>query len=307
MDVRAPPGGQDALGVDVGTTGGEWVFKQDGMLFGPVPAKTLVDKLYAGELDGETPIAPEGGEFRRLREVPFFVVHVAKAEAKRRVDHEAQRHAASDTAKSRLRLFATLAVGLVVVGGAVAGVRHVVLNRALANAPAELADVDIEISPPLIALAAAAPRDDSGEFVDYVDVPDGAPDKRPVAGTGAPRPRPDKPGGAAASTTRKPFDEENITEAKYDQGAINRVVQNKQSTLFTCLKAEVGRDPNFRGQVPLTFTIANDGSIATLWIDKPGYKTGPLYDCMKQQFSGWRFPSFEGERPSVSLSFKVGK
>jgi len=305
MDPKSPAGGHEALGVDVGTTGGEWVFKQDGMLFGPVPGKLLVDKLYAGELDGETPIAPEGGEFRRLREVPFFVVHVAKAEAKRRVDHEEKKHHAADTAKSRARVGVTVAVGVLVLVGAVLGVRHVVVNRALQTEKAELADVDIEISPPLIALAAnTAGKPDDGELVDYVDVPDADPTKRPI---GAPKAPGERPPGTASTTPKKPFDEENITEAKYDQGAINRVVQNKQSTLFTCLKAEANRDATFRGQVPLTFTIANDGSVAKLWIDKPGYKSGPLYDCMKAQFGGWRFPSFEGERPSVSLSFKVGK
>ncbi len=307
---------EGSLGIDVGTTGGEWVFKQDGMLFGPVPAKVLLDKLYGGEVTGDTPIAPEGeGQaFKRLREVPFFVVHVAKAEAKLRVDGEKQRHEAGEQRKGRAKLVATVVLALAAAGGAAYGVYWMVASRAFDESAAELDDIAIESSPPLITLAENAPRPtDEEELLDYVDAEKAPAGGKPAAGTGKPSGKPGATGApsgkpaVAGATTKKPFDEENITETRYDQGAINRVVEQSKAKLHVCLKQQVGREPGFRGEVPISFTVDNNGRVGKLWLDKPGYKSGPLFDCMKAKLAEWRFPSFEGERPSVSLSFRVGK
>ncbi len=68
---------------------GQWLFKERDLLMGPVPAKVIVDKLYAGDLTGDTPVASEEDElWRPLREVAEFRVHLAKAEARQRVLRE---------------------------------------------------------------------------------------------------------------------------------------------------------------------------------------------------------------------------
>ena len=74
--------------IDVGTTGGDWMFKQDDMVFGPMPARLLIEKMYLGEIGGTTLVAPSDGEFTPLREVSFFTVHLAKAEARLRVQRD---------------------------------------------------------------------------------------------------------------------------------------------------------------------------------------------------------------------------
>src|SRR5687767_10227220 len=88
------------LGLDVGTTGGMWLFRQGELILGPVPAAQIVEKLYAGELDGRAEVSLLGAnQFKRLSDVDFFKVHLAKSEAKKRVDT----HARIEDAKSRTR------------------------------------------------------------------------------------------------------------------------------------------------------------------------------------------------------------
>ena len=78
----------DGLGLDVGTTGGSWLFKQGDLLLGPVPFMKLVDLLYAGEIDENTPVAPFNLEpkFQPLNTYERFRIHLAKAKAKLRVE-----------------------------------------------------------------------------------------------------------------------------------------------------------------------------------------------------------------------------
>ncbi|HEX9508438.1 MAG TPA: hypothetical protein VF947_08515, partial [Myxococcales bacterium] len=72
---------------DLGTTGGEWLFRQGGLVLGPVSEQKLVEKLFHGELNGGSEVKLLGdGHFMRLSEIEFFKLHLAKAEAKLRVD-----------------------------------------------------------------------------------------------------------------------------------------------------------------------------------------------------------------------------
>ena len=81
------PSAPEPAGIDLGTSGGEWLFKQGDMLLGPVPARVLVDKLFRGEIDAATPVAPSGEDtFVPIEEVEFFKVHAKKAQVKVRLD-----------------------------------------------------------------------------------------------------------------------------------------------------------------------------------------------------------------------------
>jgi hypothetical protein len=73
-----------------------WLFRQSDLILGPVPAKQIIDKLYSGEISPETEVQIMGtGLFTRLAEVAEFKVHVAKAQAKMRVDSAAAEHSAA--------------------------------------------------------------------------------------------------------------------------------------------------------------------------------------------------------------------
>jgi hypothetical protein len=62
-----------------------------------------------------------------------------------------------------------------------------------------------------------------------------------------------------------------------------------------------------RGRRAIEFAIGNDGKIAALWIDEPRFKQGLLRDCLQAALAGWRFDPFPGQRPTVSLAFRIGR
>src|SRR6516225_3540185 len=68
--------------------GGEWLFRRDGQVFGPLDSRALAAMLYRGEVDGTTAVSPGDGSWSALAEVPAFVVHVKKAEVGLRVEAE---------------------------------------------------------------------------------------------------------------------------------------------------------------------------------------------------------------------------
>src|SRR5215472_15272392 len=93
------------LGTDLGTTGGDWLFRQGELVLGPVPAHKIVEKLYRGELTGSSEISLlRDGHFMRLSEVEFFKLHLAKAEAKLRVQAVAHAEAAQRIRRRNVRL-----------------------------------------------------------------------------------------------------------------------------------------------------------------------------------------------------------
>ncbi|MFT3915941.1 MAG: AgmX/PglI C-terminal domain-containing protein [Anaeromyxobacteraceae bacterium] len=141
----------------------------------------------------------------------------------------------------------------------------------------------------------------------------------PVNGAqpGARAARRDRPsqGADAGATARPPAGrpaagtaqgEDLVLEARFDASAIQAGVARQQRTLVPCFREQAARDPEYRGQVPLEFTIGNDGRIAALWIDEPRFRTGPLRDCVQKALAGWRFDPFPGQRPTVQLAFGVG-
>src|SRR5690606_7547282 len=109
-----------------------------------------------------------------------------------------------------------------------------------------------------------------------------------------------------AKTTASADPDGLTTHARYDHGAIQAVLSKEQRSLYPCLQDQARNDPTFRGEVPLSFTIANDGRVGRIWIDRAGLHEGPLFTCFQQKMQAWRFPAFAGERPSISLSFRVG-
>jgi len=76
--------------------------------------------------------------------------------------------------------------------------------------------------------------------------------------------------------------------------------------LAPCLRHEAARSADFRGEIPIEFAIGNEGRVESLWIDEPRFKAGPLHDCLLQALRAWRFKPFPGQRPVVSLAFRVG-
>jgi len=278
---------------------GDWLFQHNGMLYGPVPAADLLDKVEAGALAASTPVARDGEPFRPIGEEPAFAVRVARATARLRVEAQAR-----EQARRRRNRRIGIAAGFTVAALAlvVAGVRLVFWaeDAGLLSPDEEaLAALRIQVSLPTFRVEAVAPRTGDDDLLEYLDD-----EGKPARGT---RPGKRKPAGGAVARTTASADPDGLaTHAAYDQAAIQTVLAREQRSLYPCLQEQAKADPAFRGEVPLSFTIANDGRVGRLWIDRPGLEDGPLAACFRKRMAAWRFPSFEGERPSVSLSFRVG-
>jgi hypothetical protein len=285
-----------------------WLFRQGELILGPVPDNQIVQKIYAGELDGKSEVQAMGtGAFKRLSDVESFRVHLAKADAKKRVDAHAEEHA-TKSRKSRNRAIAITAAVLVVILGGMYAVGSYLAVHTPGKSSEELAYGDlISMEAPTISVAR---RSGTGE--EFVEIPGMNGNKPPPTGnpnphpTGNPNPRPNpNPNPGRGKVNEEGNDPDGMQMAKFDQGSINQVVKSYQKTLTVCLK-EIYK-PGVVQKIPIEFVIGNNGHVTKVWVDHPDYKTGTLPDCLLNQLQKWPFKNFEGESPTVSLSFNVGK
>lgn len=270
---------------------GEFLFKEGELVFGPVPASLLIEKLERGELPPETPVAREGAEFAPMGEVSVFMEHAALAAARRRVEEQARAEANARRSRRVIKLAIAGAVAVGVICLAVVGVIAAIRAGVFDTESQELAEIRIQASPTLVAVAPAGGRDEELEYLGD-DAPAASRASRRSAAPAAP---------AGARGADGP-----AVQRNYDSAEIQAIVRNNQQRLFPCIREEASRNPSFRGDLPFSFTVGNEGRVVRLWIDRHGYEKGPLHACMEAQLAQWKFPRFQGERPSVSLSFRVG-
>lgn len=284
---------------DPALDGGEWLFRRDGQVFGPVDSRALVAMLYRGEIDGGTAISSGDGGWAPLGETPLFVVHVKKAEAGLRVEREVTGARALRARKHRARLVLLGLAALVLVGGAVGGALYVAAGKASDTSPL-LQDFGAGIRIASAARVGVSQRADADEF----EVPADGP---PSPGAQPQRRRAKTAPAAAGAAPSGSVDGGELVAAQFDPKRIQAVVGREQRTLAPCFRAEAERSPEFRGDVPIEFAIGNDGKVAQLWIDEPRFKEGPLRACLQKALAGWRFEPFPGQRPTVSLAFGIGR
>ncbi len=278
---------------------GDWLFQHNGMLYGPVPARDLLAKVEAGAIPASTPVARDGEPFRPIGEEPQFAVQVARATARLRVEAHA-REQAQARRRRRITIAVTFSVAAVLL--AVGAVRLVLWaeDEGLFKPDEEaMAALQIQVSLPTFRLEPVAAREgeELHEYLEEEPAPRGK--KRAVAKSAGKR-------SGAKATTAQTDPDGLATHAAYDQGTIQTVLAREQRSLYPCLQQQAKSDPTFRGEVPLSFTIDNSGRVGRVWIDRPGLESGPLFTCFRDRMAAWRFPAFQGERPSVSLSFRVG-
>jgi hypothetical protein len=278
---------------------GDWTFKSGAQVFGPVPAPRLLELLYRGEINGLTLVAPEGGPYRPLEQVPAFVVHVKKAEAALRVEREVTGARMLQRRKSRNSTVVATVVGALVLAGASWGAYWLATVKPWQKRSALLEDFGDGI-----ALASEA-RVGSGNHGDEeVDVP--------VAPGEVPQPGQPKPSHPQRHPTRNhptpsgTASGDEMVMVQYDPRDIQAVVGREQRTLAPCFVAETRRSPDFSGVIPLEFAVGNEGRVVQLWIDEPRFKHGDLYDCLLKTLHNWKFRPFPGQRPTVSLPFRIG-
>ncbi|HYO52546.1 AgmX/PglI C-terminal domain-containing protein [Archangium sp.] len=292
----------------------QWLYRQGDLVLGPLTGHQVVEKLYAGELTGETEVSASGPSgFRKLKELDAFRLHVSKAAVKQRVEAEAR---ALHSRRTRQRLIAG-GFAVMVLGGLGVGAWQIARYSAVYLPGVEGNELSIQVEAPIITVAK---RSEPEELFEYPGEPrQRTPDRTSETAPDKPQ-KPDKV--ASASLTQKPDRRPTggrpagkvstepdgmSTEVNYDQAAINRVVKQNQSSLYRCFKEEAERRPGFAAKVPLEFTIGNDGRVAQLWVDHPQLKKGPLFDCLLGEMKKWPFKAYTGERATVNLAFTIGK
>lgn len=284
-----------------------WLFREGELILGPVPAAKIVEKIYAHELDAKSEIQAMGsGRFQRVSEVDVFKVHLAKADAKKRVDHVAKVTEASAAKKRNIAIGITAGV-LLAIGIAVTVVGNYLAVHTPGKSSEEMAYGDlISVEAPTITRAKRSGSDE--ELVDY---PGLGGTKKPTPTAVAQRDPKDKPDRPANLGTAKPKlnnetdESDGLQMAKFDQGTINTVVKAHQRSLFPCL-AQINK-PGVMQKIPIEFVIGNNGKVSKVWVDHPDYKSGTLPECLLKELQKWPFKNYEGEQATVSLSFNIGK
>jgi hypothetical protein len=293
----APGSGEITPEDDPRLEGGEWLFRRAGQVFGPVDSRGVAAMLYRGEIDGATPVSAGDGAWRPLSEVPIFLVLAKKAEARARVEREVTGERLLQARRRRRRAVGAALALLLLVAAAVGGV--FLLTRRAAETSPLLEDFGAGIriaSAARVGVSRRAPADD------LVEVSLGVPEAgRPPRRRPAPAPGPAAPGAQGAVA------EGELVVEQFDSRKIQAVVGREQRTLAPCFRAEAARSPDFEGDVPIEFAIGNDGRVVQLWIDEPRLRQGALRDCLQAALSAWRFDPFPGQRPTVSLAFRIGR
>ncbi|HEX4622516.1 MAG TPA: AgmX/PglI C-terminal domain-containing protein, partial [Myxococcaceae bacterium] len=263
-------------------------------------------------------VAPMGQpSFKRLAEVDIFRVHLAKAEAKWRVDKLARDHEVKNVRTRNTKIGVVAAICGVVAIGAGTAAWYLAIHKPWADAD-ELAFADISVEPPTITLASKSSNE---ELVEYAMAGDktgrkvsdriaertkGQSDKTGDRTPGEKRSgeklaqRPGKVGGEEAEA-------DGLKTEMFDRSMIDRVVKSKQTSLYPCLIEEAKRRPGFSAKIPIEFVIGNDGRVNKLWVDNPDFKTGTLPECLLKELQRWPFKPYQGEQATVGLQFKIGK
>ncbi len=291
--MKSPPKEVDA------PLSGDWLYRQEGLVLGPVSGQELVKRLFEGALDGQTEVTLVGAHhFRRVSDTEALRLVLAKAQAKWRVD--AMDRQVRERARKLRNVRLAVVAGLAAVGaaGAWAGARYLAVHNPWRT---ESGEATISVEAPIITLARARGRDE--DLVAY-------PLDRPSA-TGRPgRTAPGVPGRSVAHGPGQSSeaDPDGLNTApQFDRAAIMAVVAQKQRALYPCFAEEARRAPGLNARIPVEFTIGNDGHVTKVWVDHAQYQEGPLPDCLLRELQKWPFRPYEGERANVGLSFTVGR
>ncbi len=271
---------------------GEWLFKRTGKVFGPIPSSRLAKMLYAGELNADTPVSQGDGTWTTVADVPIFMIHARRAEAALRVQEEVTGARLLRQRRKKRGLVAVVVVLATAMGAGGYAAWYFAARSAQKNPLLEDFGSGIRIS--VAATVGTGHRQDDEIAVDIEQLGSGA----AAAGRGA---------GGPAGSGRAVAEGGDLVATQYDPARIQAVVAREQRTLAECFRAEAARSPEFSGNIPLEFAVGNDGRVAQLWIDEPRFKSGPLKDCLTRKLGAWKFDSFPGQRPTIALTFGIGR
>ncbi len=288
-DSLVEPAPEDALTLDA-----SWLYKLRGQNFGPVSSKVLVEKLYAGEIDAETLIAPEDAEFMQLRRYGAFRVHLPKVAEHRAATEEAKRREQQVRSKQIQRWAVITVLTLGGLGGGGWAVWTSVKTDRVEKAAREKkeqeeklkAELDnmlanLTIEPPLVEIVDEEPED-----------PAKPGEKRRRTG---PRKAAARPGSDLPPTVP-------LQRAEVVAG-VNEVFGG----LKRCIVEQIQRDPDTVGErVELSFVVNNAGAVAEFDINDRTLRRSPMKDCMAAKLGSLKFRKYIGEVQNIEYPITIG-
>jgi hypothetical protein len=297
---------------DEDATQGEWLFKQDDMVLGPVSAIVLVDKIKKGELSADTPIARDGQPFRPMKLLPLFRDAWMAREEERRLAAEEKAHQGALARTRFLRVVVVVVLFAAPFAAAAAGARALMVARPWDHTAEWIARVpplvDLPQKPPEVVKPNTQPvvadnsADEDEDEEDDPKVPrdpkkprikkpkNNPNDKKDPVDDG----KKDPPGGGA------------VPESLTNSEAI-APLKGAQGEMKSCFKAEMEANPEMPAQVVLSYTITEEGKAININLDARELRGRPVIACVQKAISALKWPRFSGERKNVSVPFKLGK
>jgi hypothetical protein len=297
-------------------SGKGWLYKQNDMLYGPVPSQVIADMINKGILNAESEVSIEDGEWKKIRDIKEFYQFVVQYEARKRreaIEREERRAKRLGILVLVIKILSGILILAIVGMVGFYGYKKFVSSRVSSKPAADDDMVEItgatmdewlERHPPLVALGTKKietkpeePKVEEKAQKEATRKGKGAKDKKGMkeAEKGTKVAKADVP-----QTPKGEDMPEQLTDAE-----IYEMIQKNISKLFICIKEELQRTPDLRGELLIEFVIKNDGRIADLKIEDPRFQSGPMYDCFLKKLMMWKFRSFYGERKIVRYPFYI--
>lgn len=334
VHVNADAGNDDAVNDDGDddATRGEWLFKQNDLVLGPVTSIVLVDKIKKGELDADTPIARDGAAFRPMKLVRLFREAWQAAEEEKRFAAEERAYQSAVSRARVLRIVVVLVMFVVPAAVAAGGARALMIAKPwddsaewiarvppvvdLPQKPAEVVPVQPVGTPTTVAAVTPTPTPEPGSADDATKPVDDK-TKKPKPGTSgtaantggaATSPPAGNDGGSAPDKVEKPVEKPagNLPDSLTNAQAV-APLKEIQGDLKSCFKAEIDSNPDMPGSVVLSYTITEEGKAINVDLDARELRGRPVVGCVQKAMGSVRWPKFSGERKNVSVPFKLGK
>jgi hypothetical protein len=314
---------------DDDATRGEWLFKQNDLVLGPVTSIVLVDKIKKGELDADTPIARDGAAFRPMKLVRLFREAWQAAEEEKRFAAEERAYQAAVSRARVLRVVVVLVMFVVPAAVAAGGARALMMAKPwddsaewiarvppvvdLPQKPADAVPVPTPAGTPTTVAAVtppdAAPPDDPSKPVDdRTKKPKPGTTSNGTTSTSASTTTATNDGGSTPPAPDKPPEKPagNLPDSLTNAQAV-APLKEIQGDLKSCFKAEIDSNPDMPGSVVLSYTITEEGKAINVDLDARELRGRPVVGCVQKAMGSVRWPKFSGERKNVSVPFKLGK
>ncbi len=274
----------------------DWLYQENGQVFGPIKAKELVEMLYRWEITPDTEVAPDGGEFRALRRIGVFQKHVQKAD-----EHQAKikKQKAKDKVETRRRwtrnaMYAVVGLGILAGGGfgvatlvrsqreSAAEEERLAKEKALKDQLASL-EASVIIEPPLLPLVE---------------------EEQPSTKSKKSRRRRGRRRARGSQTDVSKSGAVGDLSRREIMGGVSAAFP----TIKKCIIAQMQRDPeSVSQQIVMRFSVNNAGRAQQVSLTDRFLRKSPLRPCLAGALAKVKWRAYTGEVRNIDYPISVGR